>query len=573
MTSRSVFEAKQARGLGQPPRRPVLSVVVPVYNQAASIVENVEEIRRRVARGLAEAVELIVVSDGSIDRTAERLLAARDEDLRVIHYDRNLGKGYALKAGALAARGEWISYVDADLDLDPGALPRFLEVAREEDLDFAIGSKRHPESEVHYPASRRAASWLYQQLVRLLFRLDVRDTQVGLKVFRHAVADEVLPLVIVKQFAFDLELLAVARSLGFRRIRELPIRLDYKFTGSGVRSIAVMRALIDTAAIFYRLRVLRYYARKRQLLGESVPARASWERPLVSLITTETHLADRLDYPELEIIAVDRDTPNARREAAQRARGEVLAFLAPRAVPAGNWLSGAVPFLARTEIAAVVCPTMAPDRGTRRQLAAAAVSESRLGGGSLYFRFTPGNLRFVDDFPTSNVVVRREEFLACEDEPQPGHGLCEALTRRGRRVVYTPETVIVSAPPPLFRPHLLRVAQYGRIRGALLRRLGPGVLRPSTLPPVGLVAASALGLPALLAGSPWREAWLVLLVAYALAVLFHALVAAFRFRSFSVAALAAGGSIATHFTYAFSLLRGIVTGAGVPRQIDAHTSR
>ena len=75
------------------------------------------------------------------------------------------------------------------------------------------------------------SSWLYQQLVRLLFRLEVRDTQVGLKVFRREVAEQVLPLLLVKRFAFDLELLAVARAFGFDRIRELPIRLDYRFSG------------------------------------------------------------------------------------------------------------------------------------------------------------------------------------------------------------------------------------------------------------------------------------------------------------------------------------------------------
>src|SRR5439155_5123701 len=199
--------------------------------------------------------------------TAERLLAARGPGMRVIHYDRNLGKGYAVKAGALAAHGQWVALVDADLDLDPGSIPHYVELARREQLDFAIGSKRHPDSLVHYPRSRRIASWCYQQLNRALFRLDVRDTQVGLKVFSREVVDEVLPLLLVKQFAFDLELLAVATAVGHGRIQELPIRLDYRFTGSGVRSLAVARALVDTAAVFYRLRILHTYQRKRRLLG------------------------------------------------------------------------------------------------------------------------------------------------------------------------------------------------------------------------------------------------------------------------------------------------------------------
>ena len=79
---------------------------------------------------------------------------------------------------------------------------------------------------------------------------------------------------IVKRFAFDLELLAVARALGFGKVEELPIRLDYQFAGSGVQPLAVGRALVDTAAIFYRLRILRYYQRKRALAGAF-----GWTRP------------------------------------------------------------------------------------------------------------------------------------------------------------------------------------------------------------------------------------------------------------------------------------------------------
>ena len=257
---------------------------MPVYNGGEGIVDNVGVIQRSVAAGLpGEDVEVIVVSDGSIDDTAERLLSARSEaGIRVIHYDRNLGKGYAVKTGALAAHGDWIALVDADLDLDPASLPHYIETARQDDLDFAIGSishttrppsydlcisriasHRHPDSVVHYPRSRRIASWCYQQLNRILFRLDVKDTQVGLKVFSRRVVDDVMPLLLVKRFAFDLELLAVAKALGYGRIRELPVRLDYRFTGSEGGSTAVMHALWDTAAIFYRLRILHTSDLKR----------------------------------------------------------------------------------------------------------------------------------------------------------------------------------------------------------------------------------------------------------------------------------------------------------------------
>ena len=181
------------------------------------------------------------------------------------------------------------------------------------------------------PRSRRVASWAYQQLNRLLFRLEVRDTQVGLKVFRREVADEVVPLLLVKQFAFDLELLAVARALGFGRIREMPVRLDYRFTGSGVRSRAVARALWDTAAIFYRLRILKTYRRKRDLLGP-------WDvrlddLPLVSVIG-DREVTAGLDYPQLEVMSTDDLLSGA-----GAASSEILAVLGRGARPASNWLS------------------------------------------------------------------------------------------------------------------------------------------------------------------------------------------------------------------------------------------
>ena len=128
--------------------RPLLTVVVPVYNGGDEIVDNVSAIRRAVTHGIGdEDVEIIVVSDGSIDGTAERLLETRERGLRVIHYDRNLGKGYAVKAGALASHGEWIALVDADLDLDPAAIPGYLELARSERLDFAKSRGDNPSQQ------------------------------------------------------------------------------------------------------------------------------------------------------------------------------------------------------------------------------------------------------------------------------------------------------------------------------------------------------------------------------------------------------------------------------------------
>ena len=534
--------------VGSPPRV-ALSVVVPVYNQEAAIAENVVVIRDRISARVEGGVELVVVSDGSLDRTQERLIEAGHEGVRIIHYDRNLGKGYAIKVGVLAATGEWIAYVDADLDLDPSKLPDLLEAARFRGLDFAIGSKRHPASEVHYPRARRISSWLYQQLVSLLFQLDVRDTQVGMKVFRRQVAEEVVPLLLVKRYAFDLELLAVSRALGFTRVEELPIRLDYRFTGSGVRSLAVLRALLDTAAIFYRLRILRYYQRRKALVAIDGAARSRQRQPLVSLFG-DAGLADRLAYDALQQFPPTR-SPVA---AARRASGDLIAFVDADGLPAGNWLDATVALLSNPDVAAVVTPAVAPAEGTTRARGAAAVRESRFGGGSQYFRYLPGNLRVVASYPGENLVARRA-LVAELDEDTRIDEICERLSSAGGRVIYTPEAVVVTSPPPLVRRHLRATAAHAAARARVLRRLGLKALSPTAALLVTTVFVLYLGWPALIVGGAWRDAWLAFVAAYGVAVTGAAVVGALRFRSIAVGALAVPGFLLTHVVFVAAFVR------------------
>jgi glycosyltransferase involved in cell wall biosynthesis len=499
--------------------RPLLTVVVPVYNGGPDIVDNVNAIRRAVADGLGEEIEVVVVSDGSIDDTAERLLAARtDARMRVIHYDRNLGKGYAVRAGALAAHGEWVALVDADLDLDPASIPDYLEVARRKELDFAIGSKRHPDSVVHYPRSRRVASWCYQQLNRLLFRLDVRDTQVGLKVFSRRVVDDVMPLLLVKRFAFDLELLAVAKALGYGRVRELPVRLEYRFTGSGVRSSAVLLALWDTLAIFYRLRILRTYARKRRLLSNA-PARMLDDPPLVS-VAGNTDVLAVLDYPRLDVGAD---------------QGELVALLAPNARPAGNWISATVLFFADPDVAAVVVPTLAPLRTNLPTRAAAAVLESRLGGGSRRSGYFPGNVRTVHDHPAESIVIRRTDYDAVRKLGIDRGEWVAWLAARGRRTIYTPDTSVSAVPPPIVMPHLRGTFRHARARGRAARHTwGQSVSRATALS-LAPGFAALVGCSLLIAGV--HTIGLVLVLVYAAALVTSGLHAALRFRSLRVGAV------------------------------------
>jgi glycosyltransferase involved in cell wall biosynthesis len=249
-----------------------LSVIVPAYREARHIHENLGRLLRELD-GLGRPYEVIVVSDGNTDATAREAERVISPHIKVIEYNRNMGKGYALRCGVAHSSGELVNFIDADMELDPRYIKGFIAVMESFDCDAVVGSKRHPMSNVHYPPARRLQSLMYQLLIRTLFRVKVRDTQTGLKLFRRRVLEEVVPRLAIKRFAFDLELLVVARQLGYTKVMEAPVDLNYKFE-STANLMATWHVLWDTAAIFYRLHFLRFYDRQGAALALRDPRSA-----------------------------------------------------------------------------------------------------------------------------------------------------------------------------------------------------------------------------------------------------------------------------------------------------------
>jgi O-antigen/teichoic acid export membrane protein len=202
--------------------------------------------------------EIVVVSDGSTDDTLEIAREFASPTVRVLHYPQGSGKGHALRVGLNKARGEYVGYIDSDGDIDPEAIGPFLALMKLYEADIVLGSKRHPMSQVNYPMLRRVMSWVYHKTARILFLVNVRDTQTGFKVIRREVLSAVLPRMLEKRYAFDLELLVVARLLGYRKVFEAPVRINYRFSSQIVPSTA-FRILVDTVAIFYRRYILNTY--------------------------------------------------------------------------------------------------------------------------------------------------------------------------------------------------------------------------------------------------------------------------------------------------------------------------
>jgi len=243
---------------------PTLSVIVPTYRNGPYIYDHLVKLDHTLA-SIGEPYEIIAVSDGNDDNTRDELRRFDAPHVRFYHYARNMGKGFALRYGVTRSHGQVVTFIDGDGDIDPEQIVAYLRIMRETNADVVIGSKRHPDSDVVYPPLRWLYSAAYQTLLRVFFRLQVRDTQVGLKLFRREVLAAVLPRIVVKRYAFDLELLVVASHLGFSRIVEAPVRIGQRLS-STINRNAIASILIETAAIFYRKNVLRYYDRPHSVV-------------------------------------------------------------------------------------------------------------------------------------------------------------------------------------------------------------------------------------------------------------------------------------------------------------------
>jgi len=241
-----------------------LSVIVPAFKQEKSVTADLKNIVNTLKQ-IRYPFELIVVVDGREDGTYEQAKKLENEFVKVYGFEKNRGKGYAVRYGMARSSGDIIAFLDSGMEINPNGISLLLEHLEWYKADVIVGSKRHPASKVNYPLFRRILSLSYQILVFLLFGLKIKDTQVGLKVFRRKVLEDVLPRLLVKRYAFDVEMLAVAHYLGYKRIFEAPVEIEYNFSlAQAAKWDTVLNMLIDTLAIFYRLRILNYYSNKNK---------------------------------------------------------------------------------------------------------------------------------------------------------------------------------------------------------------------------------------------------------------------------------------------------------------------
>lgn len=244
----------------------LLSVIVPAYKQERTIRKDLVNIDTTLKNGLPSDYdyEIICVVDGKLDNTDQEARKIKSPRVKIFTYTDNMGKGYAVRFGMSNAKGNLISFLDAGMDISPKGIMMLMAHMNWYNADIIVGSKRHPVSQVNYPLLRHILSVGYHLGVKILFGLDLRDTQSGIKIFKRAVVEKILPRLLVKTYAMDIEMLAVARHLGFKRIYEGPIEVHFDKTNSNIKWTTAVKMAWDGIAVFYRLNILHYYDDKNR---------------------------------------------------------------------------------------------------------------------------------------------------------------------------------------------------------------------------------------------------------------------------------------------------------------------
>ena len=578
-----------------------LSVVMPVYNLADAIAANLAETGELfAAHGVR--TELVPVDDGSTDGTADVLrgLSGRTFGgdcvvVRPVLCARNGGKGAALRAGFEASTGEYVMLLDGDLDIHPKQTPWFFDQMVDKKADIVVGSKRHRRSVVQYPWHRRLMSWIYFTLVRLTIGLPITDTQTGMKLFRRAVLGEALGRMLVKTYAFDLELLAIAHQRG-AKIAEAPVVIRFGGKFGCLKASTVKTMAWDSLAVFYRLRILRYYAKAE------VPRRMDHD-PLVSVViacpgdswmlreclaglAAQTYrnfevivLPDGLDqtsniqHPtstlQLTLLPNGKVRPAEKRNLGIRAaKGEIVAFIDDDAYPDVHWLEYAVKYFGEPTIGGVGGPGVTPPNDGFRARAGGRVYDNPLVSGSYRYRYRAGGVRRdVDDYPSCNLFVRKDlldSFGGYRTDFWPGEDtlLCKDIVDAGRRIVYDPWVIVNHHRRALFGAHLRQLGRYAFHRGYFVKRYPSNSRHLAYFVPSAFVLYLLLGVPAAAAllslGRPGTLQGLAGLLLLAPLALYAALVLLTTLaRNPFMWLLTAAGVVATHVCYGVQFVRGL----------------
>ena len=235
--------------------RPLLSLVIPAYNEAERLPATLERIQEH-RRSWSFSNEIIVVVEPGEDGTlalAESVAKSASQFAVLTHHEKR-GKGFAVRSGMLRARGDFVFFTDADLstpleDLD-ASLQRF---RKDRSIDVIVGNRQHPETLIleHQNVSREWMGKIFNRIAVSMTGLKIRDTQCGFKGFRHRAANEIFGRQRIDGFSFDVEVLLLAQAMGFSTV-EVPVH----WTNSPTSRVRVLHDSMGMLCDLFRIRRL-----------------------------------------------------------------------------------------------------------------------------------------------------------------------------------------------------------------------------------------------------------------------------------------------------------------------------
>jgi dolichyl-phosphate beta-glucosyltransferase len=233
---------------------PVLSLVLPAYNAArylGSSLAVLQEHRRRWP-----ASEVLVVDDGSRDDTARVAEEQAGDGIRCLKLPKNVGKGGAVRAGMLAAKGDYRIFMDADVPYELEAVDTMLRYLDFKEFDVTIGSRHVPGShfDVRLSWPRRLSSLLFTTFVSRMVVGGMVDTQCGIKGFRAAAAERLFSMSVINGFAFDVEILYLAfkLTLDIKRVPVRQVRDEPSTISLSRQSVKMLVDVLRVPARYYR---------------------------------------------------------------------------------------------------------------------------------------------------------------------------------------------------------------------------------------------------------------------------------------------------------------------------------